>query len=112
MHPFLVSASKVLNQKSGFLLYSPSGRASTPFQGGTLCLAPPLVRTAPQSSGGNVGPVDCSGAYAYAFYVLRAWQGGMLKQDLSKWKVLQDYFARLGERPAVRAALEAEAAPV
>ncbi len=50
-------------------------------------------------------------ADAYAFYVLRAWQNQTLKQDLSKWKVLQDYYARLGERPSVRAALEAEAAP-
>ena len=40
----------------------------------------------------------------------RAWQTSV-KQDLSKHKVLVDYYARVGERPAVKAALEAEAAP-
>jgi len=50
-------------------------------------------------------------ADGYAFYVLRSWQGA-LKGDLSKWKVLADYYARVGERPSVKAALEAEAAPV
>ncbi len=51
-------------------------------------------------------------ADAYAFYCLRAWSGAMLKGDLSPWKVLADYHARIAERPAVKAALEAEAAPV
>lgn len=51
-------------------------------------------------------------ADAYAFYCLRSWTGASLKGDLSKWKVLADYVARIGERPAVKAALEAEAAPV
>jgi glutathione S-transferase len=50
-------------------------------------------------------------ADGYAFYLLRAWQNP-LKGDLSKWKVLQDYYARIGERPSVKGALEAEAAPV
>ena len=50
-------------------------------------------------------------ADGYAYYVLRAWQTH-LKKDLSKWKVLADYYARIGARPAVKAALDAEAAPV
>jgi len=50
-------------------------------------------------------------ADGYAFYLLRSWQGNALKGDLSKWKVLSDYYARIGERPAVKTALEAEAAP-
>jgi glutathione S-transferase len=50
-------------------------------------------------------------ADGYAFYLLRAWQTS-LKNDLSPWKPLQDFYARIGERPAVKAALEAEAAPV
>jgi hypothetical protein len=36
-----------------------------PFMGGFLCIAAPLVRTASQSSGGNPGAADCSGAFAY-----------------------------------------------
>lgn len=43
----------------------------------------------------------------YAFYVLRAYTGS-LKQDISKWKVLQDYFARMSERPSVKAAIAAD----
>lgn len=64
---FLITASQVINEKTGLLLYG-YGQASTPFQGGTLCVAPPLVRTAPQSSGGSALPAaDCSGTYAYDF---------------------------------------------
>jgi glutathione S-transferase len=50
-------------------------------------------------------------ADGYAYYVLRAWQSGLIKGDLSRWQVLRDYSARIGERPAVQAALAAEAAP-
>ena len=64
---FRITASNVLNEKSGFLLYSTAGAASTPFQGGTLCLAPPLRRTPPQSSGGTAGGADCTGTYAFDF---------------------------------------------
>jgi len=51
-------------------------------------------------------------ADGYAYYLLRSWQGAALKGDLSKWKTLTDYYARIGERPSVKAALEAEAGPV
>jgi hypothetical protein len=64
---FAITASNVLNEKSGFLLYSTAGAASTPFQGGTLCLAPPLRRTPPQSSGGTAGGADCTGTYVFDF---------------------------------------------
>jgi glutathione S-transferase len=50
-------------------------------------------------------------ADAYAYYCLRTWQGPALKNDLSKWKPLADYYARIAERPSVKAALAAEAAP-
>ena len=65
--PFAITASQVINQKTGLLLYG-YGQASTPFQGGTLCIAAPLVRTAPQDSGGTSPPAaDCSGTYSYDF---------------------------------------------
>jgi len=48
-------------------------------------------------------------ADAYAFYVLRSWQGAALKRDLSKWKNLGEYWKRLNERPSVKAAIEAQA---
>jgi len=40
--------------------------AAIPFQDGTLCVAPPLVRTPVQFSYGNPPPpTDCSGTYAF-----------------------------------------------
>ena len=47
-------------------------------------------------------------ADAYLFTVLR-WTA-FVEVDLSKWQTLKDYVARVGERPGVKAALEAEAA--
>lgn len=65
---FSVSAVQVFNQKVGRLLLGFSGSAATPFAGGTLCLAPPMVGTMPISSGGSPIPaVDCSGAWVVDF---------------------------------------------
>jgi hypothetical protein len=64
---FLIHGSNVLSQKTGFLLYTRAGRASTPFYGGTLCLAPPLHRTPPRNSGGSLLGNDCSGLYTFDF---------------------------------------------
>ncbi len=61
---FSIHAASVINHKTGLLLYAIQP-ASTPFQGGTLCLANPLVRTGVQNSGGNPGADDCSGAYHF-----------------------------------------------
>ncbi|MBK7645401.1 MAG: hypothetical protein IPJ19_20580 [Planctomycetes bacterium] len=61
---FTLHASNMINHKTGLLLYS-IGSANTAFQGGTLCLANPLVRTSSQNSGGNPGADDCSGTYSY-----------------------------------------------
>lgn len=64
---FVVTASSVLNGKFGIFFW---GRQPTsfPFSGGTLCVQPPIVRTATQASGGTPPPaVDCSGTYALHF---------------------------------------------
>jgi hypothetical protein len=61
---FTVSATNVLNNKSGLLFYSTTGQAATPFTGGTLCVKSPIKRTAGLSSGGNPPPNDCSGIFA------------------------------------------------
>jgi glutathione S-transferase len=50
---------------------------------------------------------DFTIADGYAFYVLRAWQK-TIKEDLTRWPKLADYYARLAKRPSVAAALEAE----
>jgi hypothetical protein len=62
--PFLVTATSVLNNKSGLLFYGLAA-GTTPFQGGTLCITPPLSRTPVQASGGSPTGTDCSGTYGY-----------------------------------------------
>lgn len=60
---FLLHAEAVINVKPGLLLYGNSGRAATPFQGGTLCVSAPLQRSSLIHSGGNPLPNDCTGTY-------------------------------------------------
>lgn len=63
---FDVVLEDVLNQKSGFLFYG-LGAQFVPYQGGTLCVAPPTRRTSVQSSGGASTGTNCSGAFAFDF---------------------------------------------
>jgi choice-of-anchor B domain-containing protein len=63
---FDVSCSNVINQKGGTLFYGATP-TSTPFQGGTKCVASPVRRTGVQNSGGNTGPDDCSGVLSIDF---------------------------------------------
>jgi hypothetical protein len=60
---FVIRGSNVINNKPGLLFYGVNGPASIPFQGGTLCVAPPVKRTSAVSSGGNPPPNDCSGVF-------------------------------------------------
>jgi hypothetical protein len=65
--PFLVQAFGVSPNRIGRLLYS-LGQASTPFQGGTLCLALPLTRTPASNSGAKAPPFEaCSGELEFDF---------------------------------------------
>jgi glutathione S-transferase len=50
---------------------------------------------------------DFTVADGYAFYVLRSWQR-TIKEDLTRWPKLGEYYARLAKRPSVAAALEVE----
>jgi hypothetical protein len=59
-----VWGSNALNNTSGLLLFGASGRNTLPWHGGTLCVKPPLVRTALRSSGGDPWPAqNCSGRW-------------------------------------------------
>jgi hypothetical protein len=60
---FTLTCTSVLNNKPGLLLYGSTGRASSTFQCGTLCVAGPIRRSSALSSGGNPPPNDCSGGY-------------------------------------------------
>jgi len=63
---FGIGAANVLSNKPGVLFYG-RARAALPFQGGTLCAASPLRRSALLQSGGNPPPVDCSGTFQFDF---------------------------------------------
>lgn len=67
--PFHVTANQVINNKVGILFYG-LGSANIPFQGGLLCVQPPIKRTGVQPSGGNPPPNDCTGTYDLDFGAL------------------------------------------
>jgi hypothetical protein len=66
---FTISATNIVNQKSGLLFYG-FAAAATPFQGGFMCVAAPTKRTAIQNSAGTPSGNDCTGTYAYNFNTL------------------------------------------
>ncbi|MCE9596039.1 MAG: matrixin family metalloprotease [Planctomycetes bacterium] len=70
--PGIVRATDVLNQKSGVLFYGTSGALAAPFLGGTLCVKPPIHRTAVANSGGNPPPLDCSGTFTFDLHAYLA----------------------------------------
>jgi hypothetical protein len=58
---FNVTGTNFINNKSCLLFYGVSGRATTPFQGGTLCVNAQIKRTPGTNTFGNPPPNDCSG---------------------------------------------------
>jgi hypothetical protein len=72
-----VKALNVLNNKNGLLFWGFAPKGS-PFQGGTLCVQPPTIRTPIQTSGGNAPPDDCSGEYSFHFNASYASSWGLV----------------------------------
>jgi hypothetical protein len=64
---FVVSATEVVNQKSGLFFYSIWGRNAVSYQGGTICVRSPVARTPVTSSGGSPVGTDCSGVLSLDF---------------------------------------------
>lgn len=64
---FVVSVSNVLSHSPGFFFYGVDGATRRPFQGGTLCVAPPVHHTPQLDSGGNPTLHDCSGSLSLDF---------------------------------------------
>ena len=63
---FHITASQILNNKTGMFLWSLQPNA-LPFYGGTLCIRQPIQRTNHQQSGGNPSLDDCSGSFDFHF---------------------------------------------
>jgi hypothetical protein len=61
---FVITASQIIPSAIGVFFYSKTGPAAVPFQGGWLCLAGQVTRTAGQSSG---GAGNCGGNFAFDF---------------------------------------------
>jgi len=61
---FTLLASQVEAKNFGIFFFGTSGPASTPFQGGFLCVQSPVTRVAPQAAGGSAA---CSGSYSLDF---------------------------------------------
>lgn len=88
---FVVGAQAVDSGRPGILMTA-LGPAGTPFQGGFLCVAAPLVPTAIQISGGAPGVPGCTGAFAFD---LNAWmQAGGLGAPGAGTSVYAQYWYR------------------
>lgn len=63
---FGLRVSNLMNNMNGLFFYG-YGEAAVPFQGGTLCVAPPVWRTGVQNSGGSPSGQDCTGQMIFDF---------------------------------------------
>jgi hypothetical protein len=61
---FLIGANRIVSGVPGLLFYGLSGQNATAFQGGLLCVQPPLVRMSAQNSGGSG---NCTGVFSTDF---------------------------------------------
>jgi hypothetical protein len=89
--PFTLGATNVVNNKSGILFYG-FAQTTTPFQGGTKCVAQPTKRTPIQNSGGSVAGADCTGTFALDFNARI--RSGIDPQLVANVQVFGQYWSR------------------
>lgn len=61
-----IQVDNFLNNRPGVIFFG-TGPAALPFQGGTLCVRPPIQRSAVFSTAGSPPPDDCSGTLRVPF---------------------------------------------
>lgn len=76
-----IRAHQLLNRRSGLCLWG-NTRQEAPFQGGYLCVAPPLHRGSVGSTGGNSTGNDCSGSLEFTFSLQLLWLNAVDVGDL------------------------------
>jgi hypothetical protein len=82
--PFEITASAILNQKAGILIYG-FQRGAGNFQGGTLCISGGVKRTPMQTSGGSASGNDCSGSFAFDMQGRRRAGSTRCSRSVSSW---------------------------
>jgi len=95
--PFTVSATNVINNRSGLVYYG-FNSLNAPWQGGIKCVASPTFRTPVQDSTGSISGTDCTGTYAFDFNALI--QSNLNPQLLVGAKVFAQYWSRDPQSPS------------
>ena len=93
-NPFDLTASGIVASKDGLLFYGTSAY-DKPFQGGWLCVLPPIKRTAVQNAGGFI---PCEGTFGHDFNALI--QGGGDPNLVVDAEVFAQYWYRDPADPA------------
>ncbi len=90
---FVIRAGDVVDHASGFVIWSANPQQVS-FQGGYLCVVPPIQRTPAQNSAGTAG-VPCSGSFQFRFS-----QNYMAQHALGAGaRVNAQYYYRDGQHP-------------
>ena len=71
---FQIQAGPTPGEQLGIFLWGHQGKANIPFQGGYLCVQPPVLRSTARPSGGTLG--TCSGSYSLQLSELAAHDPG------------------------------------
>jgi Tol biopolymer transport system component len=97
MGVFDVFATQIVSSEAGILTYALTPQRRL-FQGGRLCVASPITRTAVQLSGGSPPPVDCTGELHFDFNARI--QAGLDPALVAGGVVFAQYWYRDGADPS------------